>query len=188
MNRTGYLVTLALLPLISVAQAARIKMPEFPGLASKASEAVDISLDKDMLKMAGAFMGGGKGESDAEIAELIQGLDGIYVKVFKFDKPNAYSMRDIEAVVSQIETDGWKKLLSVREKGSRVEMWMRDNNASGGMFFVAAEDTELVMINIAGKVDLETLRKLQGRMGVPNLPGVVGAAPATPAPPAPPAK
>ena len=187
MNRTGYLVAMALLPLISVAQAARIKMPDFTGLAGKASESVDISLDKDMLKTAGSFMGGGKGANDAEFAELIKGLDGIYIKVFKFDKPDMYSARDIESMVKQVETQGWKKLLSVRDKGERVEMWLRDNSVDGGMFFVASEDTELVVINIAGKVDLETLRKLQGRMGVPNLPGIVGAAPAAPATPAQPA-
>ncbi|MEO6368983.1 MAG: DUF4252 domain-containing protein, partial [Steroidobacteraceae bacterium] len=171
MNRTGYLIALALLPMISIAQAARIKMPDFSGLADKASEAVDISLDKDMLKTAGSFMGGGKGANDAEFAELIKGLDGVYIKVFKFDKPGMYSARDIESMVKQVETQGWKKLLSVREKkGESVEMWMRDNSVDGGMFFVAAEATELVVINIAGKVDLETLRNLQGRMGVPSLP------------------
>jgi hypothetical protein len=192
MKRTGLLMALVLLPLAAVTQAAPLKMPNFSGLADKAKESVDISLDRDMLKTAGGFMSGGKGENDAEFAELVKGLDGVHVKVFSFDQPGMYSAADIESVVKQVETQGWKKLLSVREKNSRVEMWMRDNSSDGGMFFVAAEPNELVLINIAGKVDLETLSKLQGRMGVPNMPGLPGgkpaAAPAPPVPPAPAAK
>jgi hypothetical protein len=61
-------------------------------------------------------------------------------------------------------------------------MWMRDSTTDGGMFFVAAEPKELVLINIAGKVDLATLAKLQGHLGMPNM-GLGGAPPAPPAPP-----
>jgi len=63
-----------------------------------------------------------------------------------------------------------------------VELWLHENSTNGGMFFVASEPDELVLINIVGKVDLETLRRLQGRMGVPMLPGVPPAPPAPPAP------
>jgi len=178
-------LTITLLPLATVAQGARIKMPDFSGLADKAKESVDIALDGDRLKSAGSFMGGGKGgQSDAEFQELVKGLQAVYVKVFSFEKPGEYSMRDIETVLRQVEREGWNKLMSVRSGEERVEMWMRDNHEDGGMFFVASEPTELVLINIVGKVNLESLRKLQGRMGVPMMPGM-GAPPAPPAPPAP---
>jgi Domain of unknown function (DUF4252) len=186
MKRSAILMTLALLPVLSVAQAARVTMPDFAGLASKARESVDISLDGDTLKMASGFLGGGR-KGDADFAEAVKGLQGIYVKVFSFDKPGMYSLRDIESMVSQVQTRGWKKLMAVREKDDRVEMWMRADNADGGMFFVASEPTELVVINIVGRVDLQTLGRLQGRMGVPVLPGMVAVPPVPPAPPAPPA-
>jgi hypothetical protein len=178
-------LAMVLLPMAALAQAARLKMPDFSGLASKAKESVDIDLDRDMLKTAMGFMSGAN--ADPELAEQIKGLESVSVKVFSFEKPGVYSMRDIEAVVKQVETQGWKKLLSVRDREDRVEMWMRDggaNPADGGMFFVASEPKELVMINIAGKVDLSVLSKLQGRMGMPNL-GLGAAPPAPPAPPAP---
>jgi hypothetical protein len=189
MKRTGLFLTmtLALLPVLSVAQAARLKMPDFSGLAGKAKESVDITLDGDTLKMASGFVGGGK-TNDPEFAEAVKSLQGIYLKVFSFDKPGMYSMRDIESVVSQVETQGWKKLMSIRDKDDRVEMWLRTDGADAadsGMLFVATEPKELVLINIVGKVDLQTLAKLQGRMGVPFMPGIPGVRP--PAPPAPPA-
>ena len=177
---TGWLLALALAPALVMAQSARLKLPDLSGLASKATESVDIDMDGETLRTAGAFISGGS--SDPQFAETVKGLQGIYVKVFSFDKPGQYSMRDIEPVLAQVQAQGWKKLLSVRGKEERVEMWMRDNATDGGMFFVASEPKELVLINIVGKVDLETLRKLQGRMGVPMMPGM---APAPPAPPAP---
>jgi hypothetical protein len=183
MKRSTWMLTLILLPVLSVAQAAKLKMPNFGGLAEKAVQSVDISLDADMLKTAGGFMSGTTNDAH-DVAEAIKGLEGVYVKVFTFDKPGMYSTRDIDDVIKQVETQGWKKLLAVRDKDKHVEMWMRDGSSDGGMFFVAAEPNKLVLINIAGKVDLETLRKLQGHMGVPNLPGAAGSKPPTPPAPA----
>jgi hypothetical protein len=184
MKRTGLLLALALAPALVMAQSARLKLPDLSGLASRATESVDIDMDGDTLRMAGAFLSGGNGV-DPQFAETVKGLQGIYLKVFTFDKPGQYSMRDIEPVVAQVQALGWKKLLSVRDKEDRVEMWLHDNATDGGMFFVASEPKELVLINIVGKVDLETLRKLQGRMGVPMMPGMVPPPPVPPAPPAP---
>jgi hypothetical protein len=178
-------LAIALLPLATVAQGAKIRMPDFSGLAEKASESVDIALDGESLKSAGSLFGGSRGpRNDAQIAEVLQGLQGIYIKTFEFDGPGQYSMRDIESVVRQVEREGWKKLLSVREKDERVEMWIRDDHEDGGMFFVASEPEELVLINIVGKVNLESMRQLQGRMGIPNLQGILG----QPSPPSPPAR
>jgi len=171
-----------LLPLAALAQAARLRLPDLSGLASKAKQSVDIDLDQDMLKSAVGFMAGD--HADPELAETLKGLQSLTVKVFSFDQPGVYSMHDIDGVVKQVEAGGWKKLMAVRDGEKSVQMWMHDGDADGGMFFVAAEPKVLVMINIAGKIDLATLAKLQGRMGVPNL-GLGGAAPPmAPAPPA----
>ncbi|MET0280612.1 MAG: DUF4252 domain-containing protein [Steroidobacteraceae bacterium] len=179
------LAAMALLsPLASVAQAARINMPDFSGLAAKAKESVDIALDKDMLRTAASFMSGAE---DPQFAEQVKRLDGVYIKTFEFEKAGQYAMSDIDAMIRQVETSGWKKLMSIRDGEDRVEMWMRQDSHDGGMFFVASEPKELVVINIVGSVDLETLRKLQGRMGVPGLPGF-GPPTAPPAPPATPVR
>jgi len=186
MKRTGLLLALALAPVLAMAQSARLKLPDLSELASKANESVDIDMDGDTLRMASSFLSGGNG-ADPQLAETVKHLQGVYLKVFSFDEPGQYSLRDIEPMLEQVRSQGWKKLLSVRDKEDRVEMWLRDNATDGGMFFVATEPKELVLINIVGKVDLETLRRLQGRMGVPMLPGMAPAPPAPAAPPAPPA-
>jgi hypothetical protein len=190
-------LALVLLPLAAAAQGGKIRMPDFSGLAEKAEESVDISLEGEQLKNIGYLLSGNRNQaSDAQLAELVKDLQAIYVKVFEFRKPGEYSMRDIEQVIRQVERDGWKKVLSVREEDERVELWMRDGGDQGGMFFVASEPDELVMINIVGNVNLAALGQLQGRLGISGLPGMAGppgpapaprAAPAPNAPPAPPA-
>lgn len=174
-------LAVTLLP-IAVAQGAKIRMPDFSGLAEKAKEAVEISLDGDQLKNASSFFAGGRAP-DPALTEALKGLQAIYVKVFEFDAPNQYSMRDIETVLRQVEREGWKKMMSVRSREERVEMWMRENHEDGGMFLVVSEPSELVMVNIVGNVDLQALSQLQGKMGIPGIPGV-----APPAPPPPPAR
>jgi hypothetical protein len=173
---------LALLPTASIVRAAEINLPDFSGLAAKAKESVDIDLDKEMLRNAGSFMTGKV--PDAELAKQLEGLEHVTVKVFSFDKPGQYSIRDIDNAVEQVQKAGWKKMMSVRDGEDRVEMWMgASNSPDGGMFFVASEPDELVMINIRGKVDLATLSRLQGRFGMPNM-GI----PVPPSPPAPAAR
>lgn len=173
MKRTICVMTLVLLPMVSVAQAAKLKMPDFSSLASRATESVDISLDGDMLKSASSFLGGGK-EGGPALQETLQGLQGIYVKVFSFDKPDVYSRHDVDGILEQASGRGWKSLMSIRDKGERVEMRMRDPGPDGGFLLVVTAPTELVIINIAGDVNLEKLRQLQGKLGVPHIPGIAG--------------
>jgi hypothetical protein len=189
MKRYIWLLTLAL-PIVSIAQAAKLSMPDFRDLEAKADESVNITLEGEMLKSASGFMGVGRGDPAraAEIAEILKELQGIYVRVFEFDKANMYSARDIEPVLRQAQAPGWKSIMSIRDDEDRVEMWMHEGSANGGMLLVSTEPDELVIVNIVGNIDLEKLSKLQGRMGVPVLPGIVGPMPrAAPAPPAPPA-
>jgi hypothetical protein len=182
MKRIGLLfaMALALAPTLVMAQSARLKLPDLSGLAAKAAQSVDIDLDGDRLQTAAAFLGGANGAMDPEFAEVVKGLQGIYVKVFSFDKPDQYSMRDIEPVVMQVQTQGWKKMLAVRNKEERVEIWLHENAADGGMFLLVNKPKELVVINIVGKVDLQTLGKLQGKLGVPAMPRPVPVPSASP--------
>jgi hypothetical protein len=183
MRRPIWILALALLPIVSVAQAAKVTMPSFDALAAKAKETVNITLDRDTLQLASGFLGGGSGDParDAEVAAIVKGLDGIYIRVFSFEKEGMYSPKDIEPVLQQTRAPGWKSLMQVRDGEERVEMWMHERSAGGGFLLVVTEPKELVIVNIAGDVDLKTLSRLQGRMGIPAIPGVTPAPPAAPA-------
>jgi len=162
-------------PLAAYAQAARLKLPEFKGLAEKATDSVDITLDGDMLKQAAPFMSGPQGKMPPEAAEALKGITGIYVRVFEFNQPGVYSEKDLDGVRRQLQTPGWKKLMSVQSKDEHVDMYLHEHEKSpddGGMALVVSEPKEFVIVNIVGAIDLEKLRQLQGKFGVPAMPGM----------------
>jgi hypothetical protein len=179
-------VVIGLLPVLAAAQAGKLVIPDFGDLAKKATNSVDITLDGDMLKSASHFMGsGGGGDSATDVSSVVSGLKSISVRSFTFDKPDMYSQEAVEGVLAQVDVPGWKKIVSVRDKGERVEIHMRQNSEDGGLLIVAEKSQQLTIVNIAGKINMDQLRELQGHMGVPAMPGVMGGA-ALPAPPAPP--
>jgi hypothetical protein len=183
----GILVGL-LLPVLAAAQAGKLALPDFSDLAKKATEAVDITLDGDMLKSATHMLGAVPGRnSDVDLSGLVSGLKAISVRSFTFEKPDMYSPAEVERVFAQVNApgSGWKKVISAREKGENVEIHMRENTEDGGLLIVTEEPRELTIVNIAGRINMDQLRQLQGHMGVPKLQGIVGSAsPAMPAPPA----
>jgi hypothetical protein len=183
--RRGAWALAGLLPVLAAAQAGKLVIPDFSDLARKATESVDITLDGDMLKSATHMMGAGGGHhsGDADLSSVVAGLKAIAVRSFTFDKPDMYSQDAVEGVLAQVNVPGWRKVISVREKGERVEIHMRADSEDGGLLIVSEEPKELTIVNIAGKINLDQLRQLQGHMGVPNIPGVIGSEP--PAPPAP---
>ena len=181
-------VVAGLLPVLAIAQAGKLVIPDFADLAKKATQTVDITLDSDMLKSATGMLGGSGGHKGGggNLSNVVDGLKAITVRSFTFDKPDMYSEQEVAGVLAQVDAPGWKKIISVREKGEHVEIHMRENSADGGLLIVAEQPKELTIVNLAGKINLDQLRQLQGHMGVPSMPGVIGNA-APPAPPVPPA-
>ena len=188
MNRILFSICLLLLPALSSAQAARLKLPSFDHLTKIATESVDISLDGALLQTAARFAGASAGPSEPALGEALKGLQGVYIRSFKFDHPNAYSQGDVDSIRQQISGSGWKKLISVHEgaKGEHVDIAMRSDTRDGGLVILASQPQELTIVNIVGAVDLETLRQLQGKLGVPKVGPVAepaAQAPATTSPP-----
>jgi hypothetical protein len=185
LRRSGWMLV-GLLPVLAAAQAGKLAIPDFGDLAKKATEAVDITLDSDMLKSATSIMGAG---ASPDVSGVVSGLKSITVRSFKFDKPNMYSPQEVAGVLAQAGAPGWKKVISVHKQDELVEIHMRENSADGGLLIVTEQPMALTVINIAGKINMDQLRQLQGHMGVPSMPGVIGsgAPPAPPALPAPPA-
>src|ERR1700733_14984806 len=180
LRRSGGILIGLLLPVLAAAQAGKLALPDFSDLAKKATEAVDITLDGDMLKSATHMLGASPGRnSDADLAGLVSGLKAISVRSFTFEKPDMYSPEEVERVFAQVNApgSGWKKVISVHEKGENVEIHMRENTEDGGLLIVTEEPRELTIVNIAGKINMDQLRQLQGHMGVPNLQGVIGNGP-----------
>jgi Domain of unknown function (DUF4252) len=149
----------------------KLLIPEFSGLAQKATESVTITLDPGMLGMAARFLDGNDPQ-DAATKEVIKGLRGIYVRSYTFDKDSAYQQADIDAVRSQLATPGWNRLVQThsRKTGANVDIYiMIDNNQAVGLAVIASEPRQFTIVNIVGAIDLDKLHKLEGQFGVPKL-------------------
>src|ERR1700761_681697 len=90
-----------MIPALSVAQDAQLKLPEFKSLAGKATESVNISLSPWLLRMAGSFIDE-KDEDSAATKHMLSGIKSIQIRSYQFAADNAYSTSDIDAVRSQL--------------------------------------------------------------------------------------
>jgi hypothetical protein len=149
----------------------QLKMPNFDSLAAKASDSVSITLDSGLLGIAAAFLDSSNPE-DAAAKELISGLKGIYVRSYTFDKDFAYPSADVDMLRRQLSAPVWQRLVGVRsgKEQANVDIYMSVNqNNANGLVIIASEPREFTVVNIVGSIDLQKLRRLDGRFGIPKL-------------------
>ncbi len=161
-----------ILALLAAAQLpAQLRITGLDGLASKAKESVDITLDSNLLQMAGGFLAGaGKEKDGKDLKDLLSGLKGIVVRSYEFNEPGQYRMEDLEPIRAQLRTPGWSKIISTQSKDEISEIYTRmDQGKVAGFAIIAAEPKELTVVAIDGTIDLKDLSKLGG-LGIPSIP------------------
>jgi hypothetical protein len=148
-------------------------------LAARASDVTEVTLDKNMLGFAAKFMNG-KDKDDASVRQLIQGLEGIYVRSYEFDKEGQYSMDQIESLRKTFETPEWSPMVRERERktGETTDIMVKlVNGEPHGMFILTAEPKELTIVLIMGPIRMGQLGELSGIAG---LGGALGGVQQTP--------
>jgi Domain of unknown function (DUF4252) len=140
-------------------------------LAARASNVTEVTLGKNMLAFASKFMNG-KDQDEAATRRLIEGLDGIYVREYEFDKEGQYSAEEIEKLRQYFETSEWSPIVRERDKrnGETTDVMMKMvNGESHGMFILEVEPKELTVVLILGPIRTEDLGKLKGLGGLGAL-------------------
>jgi hypothetical protein len=153
------------------AQDAKIPLEKFDHLASKAEETVEVALDERLLQLAAKFLNS-KDPTQAKIKEVIAGLKGVYVRVFKFSKLGEYEVKELDSLRTQLHAPGWLRVVGVRNKrgGDNVDVYLLTEKENiGGLAIIAADPRELTLVNIVGMIDLEKLSQLQGQLGIPKF-------------------
>ena len=151
---------------------AQLRITGLDGLASKAKESVDITLDSNLLQMAGGFLAGADKENKdgKALKDLLAGLKGITVRSYEFNEAGQYRMEDLEPIRAQLRTPGWSKIISTQSKDEISEIYTRmDQGKVIGFAIIAAEPKELTVVAIDGAIDLKDLSKLGG-LGIPSIP------------------
>ena len=162
------LLTSAAFPLAAQAQGTRINL-DFPELAAKASETVDVTLDGAMLRLASRFLSNTDAD-ERSAKEMISRLSGIYVRSYEFDHEGEYDKSLAGRIRSQLGPS-WQKIVKVTSKTKEdVDIYadMRGESITG-LLIISAEPKEFTVVNIIGPVDLEKLAGLEGQFGIPHI-------------------
>ncbi|WP_348263836.1 DUF4252 domain-containing protein [Telmatobacter sp. DSM 110680] len=167
-----FLVMVGLL-IPAVAQNSQLPLPSpvEKELAAKASNVTEVTLGKNMLAFAAKFLNGKDGDQ-ATTRHLIEGLDGIYVRDYEFDKDGQYSMVDVDKLRQYFETAEWSPIVREHDKrsGETTDVMVKlVNGETHGMFILSAEPKELSIVLILGPVKMEDLHKLSGLGGLGSL-------------------
>lgn len=151
------------------AQRINLDMPGLAGLADRADEVVDVTLDASMIRLAAKFLGGDDPE-EREIRDMISGLQGIYVRSYEFSKDGEYDRSLLDRIKSQLGPT-WKPLVTVRSKTKENVNIMADMRGErvAGLVIIAAEPREFTLVNIVGDIDIDRLSKLEGEFGIPRI-------------------
>lgn len=150
------------------ASAQKINL-DFPGLAEKATETVDVTLDSSMLQFAAKFL---DDDADREAREMVKKLEGIYVRSYGFEREGMYDTNVIQKVRAQLGPQ-WKKIVNVSKRGKQAEnVEIYTDMRNGGVFglvIISAEPKELTIVNLVGPIDIDKLSNLEGQFGIPKV-------------------
>src|SRR5664279_1866623 len=119
-------------------------------LAARASNVTEVTLGKNMLAFASKFMNG-KDKDEAATRQLIEGLEGIYVREYEFDKEGQYSMEEIQKLRAYFETSEWSPIVreSSKKGGETTDVMIKlVNGETHGMFILEVEPRELTIVLI----------------------------------------
>lgn len=144
-------------------------------LAARASDVTEVTLGKNMLAFAAKIMDT-KDDDDPEVRKLIEGLQGIYVREYEFDKEGQYSPEEVDQLRKYFETSEWSSLVKERQRktGESTDLMVKlVNGESHGLFILSAEPKELTIVMILGPIHMEDLGKLKGVGGLSVLGDVV---------------
>ncbi len=149
--------------------AQQLQLPDLSKLSNGAIDVVDVTVDQALLGLAAGFM---SGSEEADAKALIAGLKGIYVKSFTYGKDGAYDPTVLDSVRRQLSGGQWSRLVAAKSvaEGSDVAVYLwRNGEKLGGLAVLSAGPREVTVVNIVGAIDLEQLRSLEGKFGVPAI-------------------
>jgi hypothetical protein len=158
------------------AQDAKLRIDNLNRLSEKAVQIVDVNMGESIIKLAASMLNGQRSPDEAKIKELIQGIQGIFVKRFEFENEGEFNDGDVEPIRSQLHGNpAWERVVGViskRKTGNKlnVEVFlMSQGSVVKGLAVLATEAKALTVVNFIGPVDLQKLSELEGKFGIPKL-------------------
>lgn len=164
---------LAATPARAAAQdRGRLRLDSLERLAPKATDAVNVEVDGFLIRLASKILSD-KDPDEKTVKEIITGLRGVYVRSYEFGKAGEYADSDIAPVREQLRPPAWTRVVDVKSLGDDpgdAEIYVATDGARvEGMTILVAEPKEVTVINIVGDIDVEKLKRLEGKLGIPRI-------------------
>jgi len=140
---------------------------DIPGLAERAAQTTDVTLDASMLRLASRFL---QDDDDREARDIVKNLQGVYVRSYEFDHEGEYDRAIIDRVKGQLGPN-WKRIVQVKSRDrehTEIYVDMRDDKAQG-LLVISAEPKELTLVNLVGPIDVDKLSSIEGQFGIPRV-------------------
>jgi Domain of unknown function (DUF4252) len=172
------LLAAAALMLLALASAraqggdGRLRLESLDRFAPKAAKTLRVDVDGIMLKLGKAMLDD-KDPDEKTIKEVIEGLRGVYVRIYDFDSEGAFRDEDLSTVREQLRAPGWSRLVDVQKRGADFDGAEVYAMTVGGrvesMAVILAAPKHLIVVNVVGTIDLEKLMRLEGSLGIPRI-------------------
>jgi uncharacterized protein DUF4252 len=168
-----FLLTAGALATAALGQSSSLPAPSpiEKDLAARASDVTEVTLGKNMLAFAAKVMNG-KDEDEAATRHLIEGLDGIYVREYEFDKEGQFSAEEVDQLRKYFETGEWTSIVKqrARKNSESTDVMVKlVNGESHGMFILNVEPKELTIVLILGPINMDELGELRSIGGLDAL-------------------
>ena len=92
-------------------------------LAANAKSTTNLTLNKMMLKLAGAVLAHDNDADAAAIKSLIANLRAIYVRSYKFDRPGQYSDADLAPLRAILSQPKWSAVVDVKKNKTTNQIY-----------------------------------------------------------------
>lgn len=164
-------VSLALTTLATAAEAESGAIDIGQLMPSAKGQFVEVNLSTAMLKFAARIAA----KQEPEAAELIRNLKSIRVNVVGLDDSNrAATVEQIESVRRKLESQGWTKMVTVREpnKGDNVDIHVKqrgEETIDGLVVTVLDKKGEAVFVNIVGNINADQIAQLAEKFDIEPL-------------------
>lgn len=172
---------LAVLPVAAAAQPPTDSPPVgyFPidelAILDPEVVSVDINLTGAMLRLVGAAVF----EEEPELSGLVNQLESLRVLIAPAEDVDLERLtRGIGQGVAHLEALGWQRVVKVREEGEQVHIYVKEVGGEiGGLTILAVDASdEVVLVNLAGVIDVEQIGKIGRAFDVGSVEDALGAA------------
>ncbi|MEJ2534048.1 MAG: DUF4252 domain-containing protein [Gammaproteobacteria bacterium] len=129
-----------------------------------------LSIGPTLLRFAARHMD----ETDAETRALLEGLDGVRVRIYEIDGDAGRVARRMDRMSQGLQAEGWAPVALMRDPGGeQVHMLMKsDGDHIAGLTVISSDGSEAVIVNVMGELHPALFSPTMAALSVDAAPAV----------------